>query len=94
MAVTKSPQRKRRSGGEAAEQRAEQFIAGAGEAADTSASGQSAKPHKKRQKQMTTLRFDTELLRRIDAAAERHGISRAAWISYTLSRVLDDEGIE
>ena len=40
----------------------------------------------------TTLRIDAELLARIDAAARRRGISRSAWIKYTLSRALDEEG--
>jgi predicted HicB family RNase H-like nuclease len=37
------------------------------------------------------VRFDAKLLARVDAAAERRGISRSAWIQYTLSRALDDE---
>ncbi len=95
MAVTKNPKRKRGAGsGPVEDERAEKFISGAGEAAETPAVEQQAQAPQKRQKQMTTLRFDPELLRRIDAAAARHGISRAAWISYTLSRVLDDEDVE
>ena len=39
----------------------------------------------------TTLRFDPALLLRIDSAAKRRGISRSAWIQYTLSRALDEE---
>lgn len=39
----------------------------------------------------TMLRFDPDLLGRIDAAAKRRGISRSAWIQYTLSCALDDD---
>jgi predicted HicB family RNase H-like nuclease len=38
------------------------------------------------------VRFDAELLARIDSAAKRRGISRSAWIHYTLSRALDEDG--
>ena len=37
----------------------------------------------------TTLRFDRDLLQRIDAAAKHRGISRSSWIQFTLSRALD-----
>jgi len=40
---------------------------------------------------MTTMRFDPGLLQRIDASARKRGISRAAWINYTLSRAIEDE---
>lgn len=39
----------------------------------------------------TMIRFQKSLLDRIDAAAKRRGISRSAWVQYTLSKVLDDE---
>ena len=35
------------------------------------------------------IRFDRELLGRIDFAAKRRGISRSAWVQYTISRALD-----
>lgn len=35
------------------------------------------------------IRFDRELLDRVDAAAKRRGISRSAWIQFTVSRALD-----
>jgi len=35
------------------------------------------------------IRFDARLLKRIDAAAERRGISRAAWLQFIASRALD-----
>jgi hypothetical protein len=40
---------------------------------------------------MTTLRFDADLLARIDVAAKRRGVSRSAWILYNLSRALEGE---
>ena len=77
MAIAKKPNRQP-SG--SAEQHASRFIAGAGKGAERA------------RRAPTTLRFDPELLARIDTAAKRRGISRSAWIQYTLSRVLDEEG--
>jgi len=37
------------------------------------------------------IRFDTELLTRMDRAARRRGVSRPAWVAFTLSKALDDE---
>lgn len=37
------------------------------------------------------LRFNAELLRRVDAAAKRRGISRSAWIAFKVSEALDAE---
>ena len=37
------------------------------------------------------IRFDRALLARVDRAAKRRGISRSAWIQYTVSRALDEE---
>jgi hypothetical protein len=38
------------------------------------------------------LRFNSDLLRRVDAAAKRRGISRSAWIAFKVSEALDTEG--
>jgi len=38
------------------------------------------------------LRFDVGLLRRVDTAAKRRGISRSAWIAFKVSEALDAEG--
>ncbi len=38
------------------------------------------------------LRFDAGLLRRVDTAARRRGISRSAWIAFKVSEALDAEG--
>jgi hypothetical protein len=37
------------------------------------------------------MRFDTGLLARVDKAAKRRGVSRSAWIAYTVSAALDAE---
>ena len=38
------------------------------------------------------LRFNGDLLRRVDTAARRRGISRSAWIAFKVSEALDAEG--
>ena len=38
------------------------------------------------------IRFDRDLLAKVDAEARRRGISRSAWVQYTLSHVLDQDG--
>lgn len=40
-------------------------------------------------KKMILIRFDPQLLERVDTAVKRRGISRSAWIQFTLSRALD-----
>lgn len=35
------------------------------------------------------LRFDRALLKKVDAAAKRRGVSRSSWIQFTVSRALD-----
>ncbi|WP_367890761.1 hypothetical protein [Sphingomonas morindae] len=68
---------------------ADAFIAGAAKpetaplAADEA--GQGAEPRKS----PVMLRFDRALLAKVDAAARRRGISRSAWIQFTVSRALD-----
>ena len=37
------------------------------------------------------IRFDAALLARVDRAAKRCGVSRSAWVAFTLSKALDDE---
>jgi predicted HicB family RNase H-like nuclease len=77
MAIAKKPQRHHK---DTAEKTAERFIASA--SSDETALSREGKV-------ATTLRFDPNLLARIDAAAKRRGVSRSAWIQYTLSRALD-----
>jgi hypothetical protein len=45
----------------------------------------------KPRKVLITHRLDRQLLSRIDAAARRRGISRAAWINFYLSRCVEEE---
>jgi len=35
------------------------------------------------------VRFEPSLLRRVDAAAKKRGVSRAAWLQFVVSRALD-----
>jgi hypothetical protein len=58
---------------------AERFIEGAGVRA----------PVTRRKPAM--IRFDAMLLARVDRAAKRRGISRSAWVAFTLSKALDAE---
>jgi metal-responsive CopG/Arc/MetJ family transcriptional regulator len=37
------------------------------------------------------IRFDKELLARVDKAARRRGVNRSAWISYVISQALETE---
>ena len=37
------------------------------------------------------IRFDRALLAKVDEAAKRRGISRSAWVQYTLSRTLEED---
>jgi hypothetical protein len=82
MAIAKKPQRNHSATKSLAQDNAaEKFIAGA----DTPQE-EALEDDKKLQ---TTLRFDRDLLKRIDAAAKHRGISRSSWIQFTLSRALD-----
>jgi predicted HicB family RNase H-like nuclease len=77
MAIAKKPVSKPMT-----EAEAEKFIAGAGaipSPSDTAAKGRIA----------TMVRFDAMLLAKVDAAAKRRGVSRSAWIQYTLSEALE-----
>lgn len=76
MPIGKKPKKQRIAADR--ERAAEQFIAAASE------------PSAELRKVTTTLRFDAELLARIDAAAKRRGVSRSAWILYNLSRALEE----
>ena len=71
-----------------AEDSASKFIAGADQAA--LATEPATEETKGRVPAM--IRFDAQLLSRIDAAAKRRGISRSAWVQYTLSQALDAQG--
>ncbi len=81
MAIAKKPQ-SNRSAAEKPDQEhaAEAFIAG-------------AKPQTEAQSESKKIpimvRFDPALLQRVNEAAKHRGVSRSAWIQFTLSRALD-----
>jgi predicted HicB family RNase H-like nuclease len=80
MAIAKKPNRSTANTQPAdPEKAAEAFIAGAGGAPEQADA----------RKLPVMIRFDRDLLARVDAAAKRRGISRSAWVQYTLSRALD-----
>ena len=80
MAIAKKPSRSTTHTQPAdAEKAAEAFIAGAGGVPEPAES----------RKMPVMIRFDRDLLERVDAAAKRRGISRSAWVQYTVSRALD-----
>lgn len=83
MAIVKKPNRKQSEiKMTARDDAADKFIAGAN-------SSQEHALQEDDKKIQTTLRFDRALLQRIDAAAKHRGISRSAWIQFTVSRALD-----
>jgi hypothetical protein len=62
---------------------AEHFIAGAGRTATerpTPGTGRTAP---------VMIRFDRALLAQVDQAARKRGVSRSAWVQYTISRALE-----
>lgn len=82
MAIAKKPNRNHNDiTVPAREKAAEAFISAAGKPATSQ--------NKKENKQPIMIRFDTEVLRQVDTAARRRGISRSAWIQFTVSRALD-----
>lgn len=58
---------------------AEAFIAGAPRAEETEGA-----------KIVTTLRFNPALLKQIDKAAKKRGVSRSAWIMMAVSRAVEE----
>lgn len=74
----------------ASEARADSFISGAGQtpAAATPALIESDAGGRR---QPVMIRFDKELLSRLDKAAKRRGVNRSAWISYVISQALEGE---
>jgi hypothetical protein len=61
------------------EHAATSFITGADE----------AQPPKDTRKVPILVRFDRDLLARVDNAAKRRGLSRSGWVHYQISRALD-----
>lgn len=87
MAIARKPGSKPAA---AADAKAESFISAAGQAPTPPpiAAGDS-EAHGRRQPVM--IRFDKELLARVDKAARRRGVNRSAWISYVISTALEGE---
>jgi hypothetical protein len=81
MAIAKNPKRYQ-SDRQDPDRVAEQFIAGAGTPVAT------AEQHSR--KTPTMIRFDPNLLKRVDVAAKRRGVSRSSWIQYVISKMLDE----
>jgi|TARA_B100000378_G_scaffold11753_1_gene9906 hypothetical protein len=70
---------------------ADAFIAGAAKpgAAPIAAADEEPGEGSEPRKSPVMLRFDRALLAKVDTAAKRRGISRSAWIQFTVSRALD-----
>jgi hypothetical protein len=71
-----------------ADQAAEQFIASAGKQSPPAP----AVVQEENSRVPAMIRFDAALLARVDRAAKHRGVSRSAWVQYTLSRALDEDG--
>jgi hypothetical protein len=84
MAIAKKPNSNQTAThSQKTEQEAEAFISGAGK-------GQAKDTAQKRAKKIPIMmRFDPDVLAKVDAAARRRGIGRSAWIQFTVSRALD-----
>lgn len=85
MAIAKKPNRDHNENSEqSVDKAAEEFITEAG------MTGKVEKTKHKRAKKVTVvMRFDPAILEKVDAAAERRGISRSAWFAFTVSRVIE-----
>jgi predicted HicB family RNase H-like nuclease len=77
MAIAKKP-----NAIKPADVEADRFIAGAGAPAAPA-------PEPAKGRVATMVRFDAALLKKVDAAAKKRGVSRSAWIQYTLSEALE-----
>jgi hypothetical protein len=82
MAITKQPKRKPNASAAKHEERAvEAFISGAEPQPNFDTATGKKIPF--------MVRFDADVLNRVDEAAKRRGISRSAWIQFVASRALD-----
>lgn len=81
MAIVKKPKRVTDASAAPDDHAAEAFISAAGKP-EAPVSGEGRKAP-------VMIRFDRDLLERVDSAAKRRGISRSAWIQFTVSRALD-----
>lgn len=86
----------RKPGGKPAaapEDAAEQFIARAGKPPSMAEPEPQPEPVADapgEKRQPAIIRFDRDLLARVDQAAKRRGVSRSAWIQFVLSKALDE----
>jgi uncharacterized protein (DUF1778 family) len=80
MAITARPKGK---GADLRQDKAEAFINGA-------AQKQADDIAQEANKIVTTLRFDPNLLKRIDTAAKRRGVSRTAYVMMAVSRAVEE----
>lgn len=84
MAIAKKPMKREPMTAPQDDQAAAAFISGAGKntiAADAD--------RKRVRKARVMTQFDEEVLKRVDEAAQRRGISRSAWMQFVISRALD-----
>ncbi len=86
MAIARKPGSKPAPASDA---RAESFISGGSQPAAGAPVAEEDAPGGRRQPVM--IRFDKELLARVDKAARRRGVNRSAWISYVISQALETE---
>lgn len=90
MAIARRPNSNRTASSDRdPEQVASAFIQGAGKPIEDTTPDLPATDGRKTP---IMLRFDGALLRRVDTAAKRRGISRSAWIAFKVSEALDEEG--
>jgi predicted HicB family RNase H-like nuclease len=80
MAIAKKPGSKQITSTPPSDAQAETFILGANKTAPAEEDAKKAP---------VMIRFDPDLLKRVDSAAKRRGVSRSAWVQFTLSRALD-----
>jgi predicted HicB family RNase H-like nuclease len=83
MPIAKRPGASRREVVSNDDQAAEAFIAKAGRATQ--------EPEDDGRKVPVTMRYDPDILRRVDTAAKKLGISRSAYVHVALSRMLEHE---
>ncbi len=88
MAIARKPVRNHNAATspDDADRAAEAFIAAA---VPVTTKGKAGTAEVEARKAPVMIRFDPGLLERIDAAARHRGISRSAWVQFTLSRALD-----
>lgn len=78
MAIAKRPH-SNRSDSAQKEAKLDEFITG----------GRASAGEKSGKRVAAIVRFDPSLLQRVDAAAKKRGVSRAAWLQFVVSRALD-----